>query len=371
MFEYTENYMKRALSLAALGRGNTSPNPMVGAVIVHRDRIIGEGYHRRFGEGHAEVNAVNSVCDRDLLHDATMYVTLEPCSHYGKTPPCARLIIDCGIPRVVVGASDPFDKVAGRGIAMLRDAGVEVIEGVLADESRALNARFFTAHTLRRPFVTLKWACSADGFMDWGRTPSEPAARFSNPLTSVLTHRLRSLNDAILTSAATVNADDCRLNVRLWHGRSPRPVIIDRSATINPRAALLSSSPLYYTAMLPGSNHLPDTELPGSPERIAIDGRTTLADILADLYKRGITSVLVEAGPRLLQSFIDMNLWDLARVEISPTILGDRGTHPAPVIPALPADTATIGDNRLVHYTNNTFLTTGRYPDGSSTGIIS
>ncbi|MDE6154751.1 MAG: bifunctional diaminohydroxyphosphoribosylaminopyrimidine deaminase/5-amino-6-(5-phosphoribosylamino)uracil reductase RibD, partial [Muribaculaceae bacterium] len=142
-------YMKRALELAARGRGFTSPNPMVGAVIVHEGRIIGEGYHRRCGEAHAEVNAVASVSDRTLLADSTMYVTLEPCSHYGKTPPCAKLIIDCGIPRVVVGAVDPFSKVAGRGIAMLRDAGIEVVDGVMADECRRLNAMFFTAHTLQ------------------------------------------------------------------------------------------------------------------------------------------------------------------------------------------------------------------------------
>ena len=181
-----ERYMRRALQLAARGMGNTSPNPMVGAMIVAPDgRIIGEGYHRRCGEGHAEVNAVASVtaADLPLLPESTMYVTLEPCSHYGKTPPCARLIIDRGIRRVVVGAADPFPEVSGRGIAMLREAGVEVTEGVLADESRRLNCRFMTAHSQGRPWVTLKWAQSADRYIDSDRPDGRPE-RFSTPLTS-------------------------------------------------------------------------------------------------------------------------------------------------------------------------------------------
>lgn len=310
--EYELKYMRRALELAARGRGFTSPNPMVGAVIVRNGMIIGEGYHRRCGEGHAEVNAVASVADKSLLRDSTMYVTLEPCSHWGKTPPCAKLIIDTGIPRVVVGAVDPFVKVAGRGIAMLRQAGVEVVEGVLADESRRLNRRFFTAHTQHRPWVTLKWAMSADGFMDRRREPGEPAARFSNALTTTLTHRLRAMHDAILTTAATVNADNPLLNVRYWPARiDPRPVIIDRRGLVNPEAAILGRDPLIY------------------------NGDIDPADLLADLYAtHGITSVLVEAGPRLLQTLIDRGLWDIARIETSPTPLGAQGTHTAPTLPS-------------------------------------
>lgn len=320
-------YMRRALELAARGRGFTSPNPMVGAVIVHDGRIIGEGYHRRCGEGHAEVNAVASVVDRSQLKDCTMYVTLEPCSHYGKTPPCARLIIDSGIPRVVVGAVDPFSKVSGRGIAMLREAGIEVVEGVMARECRDLNTVFFSAHTRHRPFVTLKWAQSADGFMDRRRAPGEPAARFSNPLTTMLTHRLRAMHDAILTTASTVNADNPLLTVRSWHGGDPRPVIIDRKGIVNPEAALLSRDPVIYG-----------------------DG-VTLDDVLADLYDRhGITSVLVEAGPRMLQSFIDMDLWDAARVETSPVCLGENGTAPSPAFAATPLSTDYVAGNRLDYY---------------------
>ncbi|MCM1449225.1 MAG: bifunctional diaminohydroxyphosphoribosylaminopyrimidine deaminase/5-amino-6-(5-phosphoribosylamino)uracil reductase RibD [Clostridiales bacterium] len=328
--EYDIRYMKRALELAARGMGHTSPNPMVGAVIVHDGSIIGEGYHRRCGEGHAEVNAVASVSETGKLKESTMYVTLEPCSHYGKTPPCAKLIIDTGIPRVVVGAVDPFEKVAGRGIAMLRDAGVEVVHGVLADECRQLNVKFFTAHTLRRPYVTLKWACSNDGYMDHQRGPDNKPARFSNAMTTMLTHRQRSLHDAILTTAATVNSDNPMLNVRGWSGRDPRPVILDRHGVVNPEAAILGRDPLIYR------------------DDILLD------KVLEELYSNhGITSVLVEAGPRLLQKFIDMNLWDKARVETAPWPLGDDGRHPAPGLSnGILEKCFEIGGNRLSIYIN-------------------
>lgn len=306
-----ERYMRRALQLAARGMGNTSPNPMVGAVIVAPDgRIIGEGYHRRCGEGHAEVNAVASVtaADLPLLPESTMYVTLEPCSHYGKTPPCARLIIDRGIRRVVVGAADPFPEVSGRGIAMLREAGVEVTEGVLADESRRLNRRFMTAHSQGRPWVTLKWAQSADRYIDSDRPDGRPE-RFSTPLTSMLTHRLRSLHDAILAGSGTVLADRPRLDTRLWPaGRTPQPVILDRRRRLGPADISTTATPLVLT------------------------GCADVADVLGELYRRGITSVLVEGGREVLQSFIDSGLWDAARVETSPEALGARGAVSAPVL---------------------------------------
>lgn len=330
MEEIDSRYMRRALELARHGQGNASPNPMVGAVIVHDGRIIGEGYHRRCGEGHAEVNAIASVspADRHLLSSATIYVTLEPCSHYGKTPPCAKLIIDNAIPRVIIGAVDPFEKVAGRGIAMLRNAGIEVTAGVLDSECRELNRRFFTAHTLRRPFVTLKWAQSSDGFLDCRRYDGMGAYRFSTPLTSLFTARLRSLHDAILTSAATVNADNPRLTVRRWAGRQPIPVILDRSGDVN-RDALLFQNPA--TVILP------------SP---------TVAEALAALYERGITSVLVEAGPRLLDAFIASGLWDEARVEVAPVALGENGRAKAPQIGSEPIGDDRLGQNYFYYYRN-------------------
>jgi diaminohydroxyphosphoribosylaminopyrimidine deaminase/5-amino-6-(5-phosphoribosylamino)uracil reductase len=328
MIKIEGQYMRRALELAAHGLGNTSPNPMVGAVIVHQGRIIGEGYHRRLGQGHAEVNAIASVADADrhLLADSTIYVTLEPCSHYGKTPPCAKLIIERRIPRVVVGAVDPFEKVSGRGIAMLRDSGIEVVSGVLDEECRRLNRRFFTAHTQRRPFITLKWARSADGFMDHRRLPGSPAYRFSTPLTSLLTARLRSLHDAIITSAATVNADNPRLNVRGWDGRDPVPVIIDRSGKLNRDRDLASRG------------------------TTIISSCPTIQSLLSTLYSRGITSALVEGGPRLLNAFIGSDLWDEARVETSPVTLASQGACPAPQLGLMPEAIEDVSPNWLTYY---------------------
>lgn len=321
--------MRRALELASRGEGNTSPNPMVGAVIVAPDnRIIGEGYHRRCGEGHAEVNAIASVrpSDRHLLAQSTMYVTLEPCSHYGKTPPCARLIIDTGIPRVVVGAGDPFREVAGRGIAMLRNAGVDVAEGVLAAESRRLNRKFMTAHENGRPFVTLKWAQSADGFMDSDRPDGQPH-KFSDTLNSTLVHRLRSLHDAILIGSGTACCDNPRLDCRLWPGRSPRPVVADRRGCVDA-----------------------DTLRMIRPE--IIHDCDSIEKLLHRLYSEKLTSVLVEGGPTLLKSFIDSGLWDEARVEISPEKLGRNGRAQAPELALKPNASEIIGRNTVRYYIN-------------------
>lgn len=278
--EVDERYMRRALCLAGNGLLDASPNPMVGAVLVDPSgKIIGEGWHRRCGEGHAEVNAVASVADTSLLRNATMYVTLEPCSHYGKTPPCASLIIEKGIPRVVIGCLDPFEKVAGRGVRMLKDAGVEVVTGCLEKECLELNEKFVASHRRKRPFVTLKWAESADGYID---------GKISTPLTSMLTHRLRATHDAILVGSGTVLADNPRLDTRLYAGHSPLRVILDRRGRVMD----------------------------------AVDGTTiiyrefsSLNDVLEDLYKRGITSVLVEGGAELHRSFIDSGLWDAMRIE--------------------------------------------------------
>lgn len=304
-----ERYMRRALQLAQRGEGHTSPNPMVGAVIIGPDGIIiGEGWHRRCGEGHAEVNAVASVKDKSALADATMYVTLEPCSHWGKTPPCAKLIIDSRIHRVVVGAGDPFREVAGRGIAMLRDAGVEVVEGVLAKESEKLNCKFMTAHTLGRPYITLKWAQSTDGFIDGKRGADGQAVKFSTPLTSALVHRERSLHDAILVGSGTALADNPSLDCRLWPGRSPRPVVLDRRGRIDPTTLRM---------------HDP----------VILRDYATLDEAMRRLYTMGITSVLIEGGAQVLQSFLDTGLYDRIRIETAPITLGSRGTVPAPIVP--------------------------------------
>ena len=346
-FNVDEKYMRRALQLAALGRGYTAPNPMVGAVIVAPDgRVIGEGWHRRCGQTHAEVNAVNSVADADLplLRESTIYVTLEPCSHYGKTPPCAKLLIDKQIPRVVVGARDPNPKVDGRGIAMLRDAGAEVIVGVLADESEKLNKVFFTSQRLRRPYITLKWAQSADGFMDARRdgehsakhAGTRDAARdgqgkpyaFSTPLTRLAVMKLRAENEAILTTAATVNADNPLLALHGWPGIPPRRFVVERNTKADPCSAIFDE---------------------GSGAPAIILHPSTIGDTFATLYNSyGITSVLVEAGPRYLASLLEQRLWDELRVEISPVCLGDRGTCPAPALPAQCPLTDTILDGHRI-----------------------
>lgn len=325
-------FMARALQLARNGMGNVSPNPMVGAVIVdNTGNIIGEGYHRQYGHPHAEVNAINSVSNRQKLLNSTMYVTLEPCSHYGKTPPCAKLIIDMQIPRVVVGAGDPNDKVHGRGIAMLRDAGIEVVEGIMADESVRLNARFMTAHTLKRPFVTLKWAQSHDGFIDHVRTKETPfAACFSTELSRMNVHRLRSLHDAILVGSSTVLADNPVLDSRYWNvDASPRPVILDRRHRLSGNFKVMSRNP------------------------IIADGDTEPINVLSTLFSRGITSLLVEGGAEILGSFINSGLWDVAQVETSPKRLENFGTVKAPSIGRQPDYSYTIDFNRVDLYSNN------------------
>jgi len=324
-----EKYMHRALELARHGLGSTSPNPMVGAVIVSEDgRIIGEGYHRRCGEGHAEVNAIASVAesDRELLRESTMYVTLEPCSHYGKTPPCAKLIIDTGIPRVVIGAGDPFKKVAGKGIQMMRDAGIEVAVGILADQSRALNRRFMTAHEHGRPFVTLKWAQSSDGYMDSDRADGS-AAKFSNLLTSMLVHRLRSLHDAILVGSGTALADNPQLDCRLWPGHSPVPVVLDRRQRINPDELRMSRP-------------------------IILSDFGNLSNALKELYHKGMTSVLVEGGSQVLHSFVCSGLWDMARVETNRQRLGTHGRIKAPILEMKPIKHEQIAGNFIAYYNN-------------------
>ncbi len=300
--------MRRAIQLARNGRMDTSPNPMVGCVIAVGDRIIGEGYHRRCGEGHAEVNAVASVTDESELKDATAYVTLEPCSHYGKTPPCARLLIDKGLKRVVIGLGDPNAKVNGRGVAMLREAGIEVVTGVLEEECRAINPHFMKAFSADRPYVTLKWAQSADGYMDVKRDASEAAFVFSTPIHRAVVHRMRATHDAIMVGKNTAELDRPSLTVRYWAGSNPR--------------------------------------------RIIADGHESVAEMLCRLRAEGVTSLLVEGGAALLRSFIDSGLWDEARIEVAPEELGDRGSTKAPLIPAMPESVATIDSHKVLSYRN-------------------
>ncbi len=303
-----EKYMRRCIQLARNGRCGAPPNPMVGAVIVHQGGIIGEGYHAKCGQAHAEVNAIRSVRRPELLPEATLYVSLEPCAHYGKTPPCADLIVEKGIKRIVIGCQDPFPKVDGRGIEKLRQAGREVVVGVLEAECRELIRRFIIFHTRKRPYITLKWAQSADGYIDRRRGENETPVRLSNACTQMLVHKQRAEHTAIMVGTDTARMDNPHLDVRVWAGSQPVRVVVDSKHRL--------------TAGL----HLFD----GSQPTLTYDTQN-LFDILADLYSRGLQSLLVEGGAKLLQSFMDAGLWDEIVVEEAPVCLGD-GVE-APVLP--------------------------------------
>ena len=305
-----EKYMYRCLQLARNGRQNAKPNPMVGAVIVlplssegSGGRILGEGYHVRCGEGHAEVNAFASVrpADEPLLKEATMYVSLEPCSHYGKTPPCADLIIRKGIKRVVVGCIDEYAEVQGRGIQKMRDAGIDVTVGILEKECKVLNRRFFTFHELHRPYIILKWAQTANGFID----DNGHALQISSPFTQMLSHKLRSEEDAILVGRVTDEREHPQLTVRHWIGSDPRRLVIDHQ-------------------------HLVDLE---------------------SLYHQNVQSLIVEGGRKTLESFLAQDLWDEIRVETNTTLTVTGGTR-APQLPAtaLVAAACHYGNNTIVSY---------------------
>lgn len=319
-----EKYIARCIQLAKNGLCNAAPNPMVGAVIVHNDTIIGEGYHIRCGEAHAEVNAVRSVKDESLLKESTIYVSLEPCSHHGKTPPCADLIINKGIPRVVVGCQDPFSLVAGRGIAKLREAGIEVKVGVLEEECRQLIRRFVTFNTLRRPFITLKWAESADGFIDLHRTEGHPYI-FSSPLSSMLVHKRRAEHSAILVGRRTALLDNPSLTTRNWFGKNPVRMVIDKDLTLPKHLALFDGSvrTLVFTQREDTSNR-------PNVEHIRLDFKIDiLPQIMEVLYKEKLQSLMVEGGSILLQSFIDAGCWDEAYIEQSDAHLKDGVKAPS------------------------------------------
>lgn len=320
-------YMRRCLQLARCGRGSTSPNPMVGAVVVCDGRIIGEGYHVRAGEPHAEVNAIRSVkaADRHLLLKSTMYVTLEPCSHFGKTPPCCDMIISHGIPRVVIGISDSNCQVNGAGISRMCAAGIDVEVGVLKDECYRLNRAFFTMHNHSRPMVTLKWAQTADGFIDAIRSCGKPLA-ISTELSRVAVHKLRAEHDAILVGTRTALMDDPSLDIRYWAGRSPMRLVIDRKGVLPLSLRLFDGTlpTVVYTMAV-------RKELRGKNiEQVKLrDGEGEISQILAHLHSRGVCSLLVEGGALLIRSFIESSLWDVARVEVNNSLVAGSGV-PAP-----------------------------------------
>lgn len=310
-----EKYMWRCIQLAQNGLCNTPPNPMVGAVIVHAGKIIGEGYHICYGGPHAEVNAIRAVKDQALLKHSTIYVSLEPCSHYGKTPPCADLILEKGIPHIVIGCQDPFSKVSGRGIQKLQNAGRKVTVGILEKECRHLIRRFVTFQTKHRPYITLKWAESKDRFIDLCREDGSPII-FSTPLTAMLAHKRRAEHTAIIVGTHTARLDNPSLTVRNWYGNSPVRILLDRELNLPPSLHLFDGAK--PTLVFTGKPHESSHNLNYIPINYE---QAVLPQIMQTLHECGLQSLLVEGGSELLQSFIDEDLWDEAFVEESPTLL--------------------------------------------------
>jgi diaminohydroxyphosphoribosylaminopyrimidine deaminase / 5-amino-6-(5-phosphoribosylamino)uracil reductase len=311
--EMKEKYMKRCIELARLGAGSVSPNPMVGCVIVCQGKIIGEGFHQKYGEAHAEVNAINAVSQPELLKESTLYVSLEPCAHHGLTPPCSDLIVEKQIQHVVIGTIDPFSEVAGKGIEKLRKAGIKVEVGILEKECRDLNKRFFTFHEKKRPYIILKWAQTLDGFIDINRS----SENFGEPtwITGVLAlrlvHKIRSEEAAVLVGTNTAEKDNPSLTVRNWSGNNPVRAVIDKNQRLSPALNLFDGTS--KTLVLNAKKN----EVTDETEWIKIDfEHDVLIQILNEFHHRKILSVIVEGGKQLLESFIRQNLWDEAHVFI-------------------------------------------------------
>lgn len=326
--------MQRALELAELGGRAVMPNPMVGAVIVCDGKIIGSGYHTKFGQAHAEVEAVRSVSDKELLSRSTLYVTLEPCNHFGKTPPCVDLILEHRIPHVVIATRDPFKEVNGKGIARLIEAGVKVEEGVLEKEAQELNKRFFTAHTLQRPYVILKWAETRDQFI--ARTDGS-SKWISSEESRKLVHTWRSEEMAIMVGTNTASIDDPELTVRLVTGENPQRIVLDRECRLPKNLKLFdgSVSTLIFNAHI--------NESAQNLEFIKTD--LELKNILKELYSRNIISLFVEGGAKLLSSFLDLSLWDEARVFQSRETFGNG--IKAPKLTERPVSQVMVGGDTL------------------------
>jgi len=316
-------YMRRALQLAKNGLGSSAPNPMVGAVIVLEKIIIGEGYTSAYGGPHAEVNAINSVKDRQLLSKAILYVTLEPCSHHGKTPPCVDLIVKYNIPKVFIGVCDPHEKVAGKGIKRLKEAGCIVTVGVLAKECEAHHKRFLTFHKKQRPYIILKWAETRDGFIAPEKNKRNPDALpywISNKYSRQLVHKWRSQEQAILVGTNTVLHDNPMLNVRQWAGKSPIRIVLDRDLKIKGNYHSLDKSvkTIIFTEVKDKSQWLN-----GIDYEVIDFIKNRPQQICEVLHKHNITSLLIEGGAKTLQSFIDAKLWDEARVVTGKINFGD------------------------------------------------
>ena len=331
-------FMQRALQLARLGAGAVSPNPMVGCVIVHDDKIIGEGYHQKYGEAHAEVNAINAVSDKSILSESVIYITLEPCSHFGKTPPYADLLIKHQVKEVIICNNDPNPLVAGQGIEKLRQAGIEVRFGVLEEAGRELNKRFFTYLEKKRPYIILKWAESMDGFI---AKKNYEAVQISNVLSRRFVHKMRSEEDAIMVGTNTAKYDNPKLDTRFWTGKNAISVLIDKALSLPKSLHIFDSSQATICYNLLKNEILGNTILVKIPTNNSIE-----QFIIQDLYQRKIQSIIIEGGTILLQSFIDLGLWDEAFILKSKLILED-GIE-APKIGGIEVLRENLGDNLLI-----------------------
>lgn len=340
--QIAEQYMQRCLDLAVKGLGSVAPNPMVGCVIVHNDQIIGEGYHQKYGEAHAEVNAINSVTERSLLPQSTLYVNLEPCSHYGKTPPCTDLILQHNIPHVVIGTSDNNLLVNGKGIEKLTKGGCKVEVGILADKCIQLNKRFFTFHSKKRPYIILKWARTEDGFIDKKRNSIQEDAplNISSEESKILNHKWRSEEQAIMIGTNTAVLDNPQLTVRKVKGKNPIRIIVDKSLSI----------PVNYKLFDNNSETIVFTETEKNSREnikyIKIDfTKNVIGQILDELFKKNIQSVIVEGGAFLINSFIKEDIWDEARIFISSLKINDG--IPAPCLIEKAISENFVGQDRL------------------------
>ncbi|MCX6258439.1 MAG: bifunctional diaminohydroxyphosphoribosylaminopyrimidine deaminase/5-amino-6-(5-phosphoribosylamino)uracil reductase RibD [Bacteroidia bacterium] len=337
-------FMWRCLDLAGNGLGSAAPNPLVGAVIVHQGKIIGEGFHLKAGDPHAEVMAMNSVKDKSNLKESTLYVSLEPCSHQGRTPPCTGLITSLNIPEVVIGTADTSAKVNGKGIAILNSAGCNVITGVLEKECRFLNRRFFTFHEKKRPYVILKWAQTKDKFIDSCRDANQPPAWITNRLAKMMVHKWRSEEAGIMAGFNTLVRDNPQLTVRDWAGKNPLRLAYDRDRQLPAGLHIFNDQApsLIFTNEKTGQPDSRYIELP--------DDRFYLEAIFDELYKREILSLFVEGGRQLHNDFLSSGLWDEARV-----FTGNMSFHngiPAPVIGFSPVSEEMVDDSKLEIYLN-------------------
>ncbi|WP_107038889.1 bifunctional diaminohydroxyphosphoribosylaminopyrimidine deaminase/5-amino-6-(5-phosphoribosylamino)uracil reductase RibD [Brumimicrobium mesophilum] len=343
-----QKYMQRALQIAKLPGVQAAPNPMVGAVIVHNNKVIGEGFHQEYGQAHAEVNAVNSVKDVSLLSESTIYVTLEPCSHFGKTPPCADLIVKSNFKRVVVACVDTFSQVAGKGIQRIKDAGIIVDTGIMETEARELNKRFFTFHEKKRPYVVLKWAETRDGFMD--RLPEERENGINwitQPRMKLYVHKWRSQEQAIMVGWKTINNDNPLLNVRKIAGKSPHRFVIDPNGNVNPEAKVFQDG--QPTTVISLKSEI--FNLPSHVEVLTLV-KLSSAQILSILFRKNMLSVFIEGGAQTHKQFIEDGLWDEAYQLVGSSTFG-KGINAPNLVNKTLISIETIEKDIIQHFVRN------------------